>query len=148
MAGLETAVDQFPPDKRQLVNLRPEQVNPLTACDLGVEVVFLRDLPQRDQLVRRDLPCRDARHDGIRAVLLNVGQKAVVGVLQRCVRRRKHMVVPARRQDRRDGGLADIATQAPTVPLDQLVERGDAFPPDEVVQLLARVREMLAEVGV
>ena len=58
------------------------------------------------------------------------------------------MVVPARREDRRDGGLADVAAPAPAVALDQLVERGDALHADEVVELLAGVREVFAEVGV
>ncbi len=130
------------------MHLRAEQVNALATGDLGVQVVFLRDFAERDQLVRRDLSARYARHDRIRAVLLHVGQEVVVGVLQGCVRSGKDVVVPARREDRGDGRFADVATPSAAVRRDQRIERLDALDAHEVVELLAGVREVLAQVGV
>src|SRR3546814_7676973 len=65
---------QFLPDRRQLVDFRTEQVDTLATGDLGVEPVLLRDHADRDQLVGGDLAARHARHDRVRAVLLDVGE--------------------------------------------------------------------------
>ena len=148
VAGLEAGVDQFAPDEGQFVHLCAEQVDALAAGDLGVEVVFLGHLPQSDELVRRDLATGHARHHGIGAVLLHVGQEVVVGVLQRCVCGLQHMAVPTGREDGRHGGFADVAAAAAAMLLDQVLERGDAFDANEVVELLAGMWKVLAEVCV
>src|SRR5260370_827917 len=51
------------------------------AGDLGGEAEAGGDLAEHDQLVRGDLPAGDARHDGVAAVALDVGEELVVGVL-------------------------------------------------------------------
>src|SRR5512138_414259 len=81
MTGLETGVDQFFPDERELVHLRAEQIDALPARDLRVEAEFLCDAADRDQLVRSDLAAGYPRHDRVRAVLLHVREEVVVRVL-------------------------------------------------------------------
>jgi hypothetical protein len=60
----------------------------------------------------------------------------------------QHELVPARREDAGRGGLADVAAQALAVPGQQVVEAADLAHADQVVQLLARIREVLAQVVV
>ena len=83
----------------------------------------LRDLAEDDQLFRRDLAARHARHDRIGAVLLQVGEEMIVGVLQRRVPRIEDHLVPARGEDRGDRRLADVAAAAFAMLRDQLVKR-------------------------
>ena len=91
-------------------------------------------------------PASDARDDRIRAVALDVGHEAIVGVLQRPVLRRDDVLVPRRREDRRDGRLADLAATAAAVRGQRGVERLVLVKADQVVQLLAAVRKVLAQV--
>ena len=86
------------------------------AGDLGVEAELCRRLrPIAISCVGVISPAGDARDDRIRAVALDVGHEAVVGVLQRPVLRRDDVLVPRRREDRRDGRLADLAAPAAAV---------------------------------
>ena len=101
------------PDFRQLVDRRAEQIDPLAAGDLGVQVVLLGDDAQGDQLVGGDLAARHTRHHGVGAAALDVGEEAVVGVLDRGPL--DDALVPQARQDRGDGGLAGLAAVAPAV---------------------------------
>ena len=112
MARFEAGGDQFFPDERQLLDVRAEQVDALAAGDLGVEAVLLRDLADRDQAVGRDFAARHARHDRVGAVLLDVGEEVVVGVLQRRVLLLQHELVPARRENAGHGRFADVAAEA------------------------------------
>ena len=146
MAGLEPGGNQFFPDLRQLAQGGAEQVHPLAAGDLGVQVVFLGHFTQHDEFVRRDLTTRDTRHDGIGAVLLHVGHEGVVGVLQRYVIRGQNVLVPAGGQDRRHRRFADIAAMALAVLTDQSAEGANAIHLHNVEQLLAAVREVLAQI--
>src|SRR5690606_36131675 len=82
VTGFEAGINQFLPDQRQLIHARAEQINALTARDLGVELVLLGDAANHEQLVRRDFAARYARNDRIGAILLHVGQKVVIGILQ------------------------------------------------------------------
>src|SRR5262249_40662379 len=61
---------------------------------------------------------------------------------------REHELVPARGQYRADRGLADIATEPTTMAGEGGLERAQSTDADEGEQLLARVREMLTQVGV
>ena len=88
VAALEAGVDQFFPDVRQLMHRRAEQVDALSAGDLRVQTVLLRHLAQDDELVRRDFAARHARHHGVSAAALDVGQEAIVGVLNASSARR------------------------------------------------------------
>ena len=81
VAALEAGVDQILPDVRQLMGGGAEQVDALAAGDLRVEAVFAGHLAENDELLRRDLAARHARHHGIRAAALDIRQKAVVCVL-------------------------------------------------------------------
>src|SRR5712692_3521643 len=129
VTGFEAGVDQIPPDERQLLDARAEEVDALRACDLGVQAVLLRHLTEHYQLLWRDLAARHARHDRIGAVLLQVGEEAVVRVLQRRVPRLQDHLVPARGEDRGERGLADVATAAAAVPGDDDIETHELADP-------------------
>ena len=58
-----------------------EQIDTLAAGDLGIQAVLLGHLAQDDQFFRRDFATGHARDHRIRAAALDVGQEAVVGVL-------------------------------------------------------------------
>ncbi len=130
----------------QFVYLGAEEVDALAAGDLGVEVEFLRDLADGDELVGGDLAAGDAGHHRIRAVFLHVGEVVVVGVLEDCGVALEDEVVPAGGEDGGDRGLADVAAAAAAVLVDECLEALDPADAHEVVQLLARVGKMLAEV--
>ena len=76
---------------------------------------------------------------------LDVGEEAVVGVLERRVGWVEDALVPEARQDRRDGRLADLAAVPAAVRGDQGVERLDLLDHHDLIELLAAVREVLAE---
>ncbi len=147
MPGLEPGIDQSPPDRRQLLDPRAEHVDPLPAGDLGVQAELARHLADGDQAVRRDLPARDPRHDGVAAVLLHVGQEVVVGVLQDGLLAVEDVSELLAGQHRRDGGLADVAAASGAVPLDDLAERRELAGAHGVEQLGAVHREVLAQRG-
>src|SRR5690606_23484192 len=111
-----------------------------------VEAVLLGDSSERDELIGSDLARGDARHDGIGAVALDVGEIAVVRVLEAGVLLLEDVVVPRGREDRRDGRLADLTTLPAAMLADQVLEGANAPDAHEVIELLARVREVLAEV--
>ena len=99
MTGLETRCNELLPDLRQLAQSGSEQINPLAARDLGIQVVLFGHLAQHNQFVGGDLATGNARHNGIGAVFLHVGHKSVVGVLQRHVIGGQYVFVPAGRQN-------------------------------------------------
>ena len=145
MSRFEARIDQPTPDGRQLVDPGPEQIDPLTAGDLGVQAEVPGNLAQDDQPLGGDLAAGDARNDGVAAVLLDVGQEVVVAVLQRRLLAVEDVPLVEARQDRGDDGLADVAAAPRTVLLDQLGERRDAGHPDDVEQLRAGLAEVLAQ---
>ena len=102
--------------------------------------------PERDQLVGRDLAAGHARHDRVGAVALDVGEEAIVGVLQRQVLLVEHVLVPGRREDRRHRRLADLAAAPAAVARESSSNVFELVEPHQVIELLARVREVLAEV--
>jgi hypothetical protein len=116
----------------------------MAAGDLGVQAVFLRDLPDDDEFLRRDFAAGHARHHRIGAVLLHVRQVVVVGVLQRRVTLLEHELVPARGENRRDRRLADVAAESLAVFLDDCVEGLELANAHEVEQLLTCVWKMFA----
>ena len=102
----------------------------------------------RDEFLRRDLAAGNARHDRVGAVLLHVREEVVVGVLQRRLVALQHELVPARGEHRRDGRFADVAAHTSAVLVDQCVEGLHLADAHQVIQLLARVREVFAQVVV
>ena len=62
VTGFEARVDQAPPDLRQLLHPRAEQVDALPAGDFRVEPEVAGDLADDDELLRGDLAAGDARH--------------------------------------------------------------------------------------
>ena len=54
MARFESCIDQLAPDQGQLMDLRAQHIDALAAGDLGIEPILLRNLSDRDELLRRD----------------------------------------------------------------------------------------------
>lgn len=97
------------PDGRQVGLLRAEHVDALPAGDLGVQPVLGRDLADDDEALGRHLAAGHARHDREGAVALDVGEEAVVRVLEAVMPRLHDHLVVERRENRGDGGLAELA---------------------------------------
>src|SRR5471032_2396265 len=148
VAGFETGSDQFFPYQRQLLDARAKQINALAAGDLGVQAVLLGDHADGDQAIGRDFAAGHARHHRVGAVLLYIAEEVVVGVLQAGVSSFQHEVVPARGQDAGGDRLADFAAEALPMLRQQRAEAFDFADADQVVQLLARIGEVLADVVV
>ena len=148
VAGLESGGDQLFPDQRQLFHPCAKHVHARTARDLGVQPVLLRHLAHSDQPVGRDFAAGHAWHHGIGAVLLDVAQVVVVAVLQAGQFLLEHKLVPARREHAGRHGLADVAAHAFAVAGEQVFKSLDLAHAHQVVDLLARVREVLAKVVV
>ena len=146
MAAFKTGIDQKFPDVGQVLHLRAEQVDALGARNFGIQIIFLGDRPQGDQLFGRDFAPRNTGNHRVQAPPLHVRQKAVVGVLQRGVV--ENVVVPEARHDRRHGRLADFTSLPAAMLLDQFGERFVAFDFDNLEKFLARTREVLAQVAV
>ena len=145
VAGLEAGVDEPPPDRGQLLHPGAEEVDPLAAGDLGVEVEVAGDLADHDELVGGDLAAGDARDDRVGAVALDVGEVGVVGVLQLAGVGVEHVAVELAGQDAGDRRLADVAAAAGAVRLDDVVEAAVAVHRDHVEELLAGEPEVLAQ---
>src|SRR5437667_282125 len=146
VAALEAGVDERLPDVGQLLGARAEQVDPLPTRDLAVEVEALRHFAEDDQLLGRDLAARDARHDRVGTAALDVGEEAVVGVLDG--RMVQDEVVPRARQDRSHRRSAHLAAAAGAVAREERVEALHAPELHDLEQLLAREGEVLAQVAV
>lgn len=143
MTRLEPGSHQLLPNVRQLLQLRTEQVDALAAGDFGVQTVLFRHFSENDQFFGRDLAGRHARHYRVQAPALQIGQKAIVGVLNGRVI--ENVFVPQARQDRCDDGLAHFAAVALPVSLHHSIEAAVAFDFHHVEQLLAREGEVLAD---
>ena len=138
MAALEPRGDELFPDVGELLDARAEEVDPLATGDLGVEGVLLGDLTESDELIGGDLPGRHARHDRIGPVLLDVGEEAVVGVLEGPVALVEDGLVEYAGQDAGHRRLADLAAAA-------LAVLGDE--PGEGADRRARPRSGIAPAG-
>src|SRR6185437_7899039 len=143
---LEAGRDQLRPDEGQLVQACAEKIDALAARDLGVEPEAARHFADDDQLLGCDFASWYAGHDGVRAILLHVGEKVIVGVLQRGTVAGEHELVPTGSENGCDGGLADVAAESPAVLREQPVEGPDAGGANEMEELLPGVVEVLAEV--
>ena len=146
VSGFKPGLHQRLPDRRQLFQSGAEKIDTLSAGNFAVQAVAFRNLPDGNQPVGSHFPCGHARHDGVCAVLLDVGEVAVVGILQRQVRRFQQILVPAGGEHRSHQRLADLASVPLSVAADKLVKGADMVDAHEVVNLLARVREVLADV--
>ena len=145
MAGFHPLVDQSLPDLRQLLDTGTEQVDALTAGDLHVESEILGDGTYFDQLFGRDLTAGHPRHHRVGAVLLQVGQEMVVGVLQGGLFAVENVLAGSGGQDRGDGRLADITPDSGAVLGDQLGEGTDSGDPHDLEQFRTRLGEVLTQ---
>ncbi len=148
MTGFEACFNQLTPDFRQVVFLRTEQTDTLGTGDFGVQIKFAGDTAHCHQAFRGDFPAGRAWDHRVSTVFLDVGQEVIIGVLQRGVLRLEHVLIPAGGQQRTDGWFTHFTAVTLAVFLQQLVEGFDAFHADQVIQLLARVSEVLAQVVV
>ncbi len=94
VAALEARRDEFLPDGGQVADVCPEQVDALTARDFGVKAVLLGHGSNDDQLFGRDLTARNPWYHGVGTAFLNIGQKAVVGILHRSAAFFQDVLVP------------------------------------------------------
>ena len=142
VAALHAGGDHLFPDVGQLLHLRAEQIDALAAGDLGVQAVLLGDAAQGDELVGRDLAAGHARHHGVQPAALHVGQEAVVGVLQRLVRRDRGCSRSTGWPGSRPRPACRFRSRAPrAVAGEQLVERFDLLDLDDLEQLLPACRQ-------
>ncbi|MND98740.1 hypothetical protein D3C80_911040 [compost metagenome] len=144
--GLKSGFDHRLPDLRQLLQRCAKQVDALTAGNFTVQLIALGDLPDGDQPVSADFTGRHARNNRIRAVFLNIGKIAVVGVLERQMRRFEQIFIPARRQNRPNQRFADFAAMPLPVAGNQLFKGVDAIDAHQVVNFLTRVSEVFADI--
>ena len=146
MSGFKPGFHQRLPDFRQLFQGSAKQVDTLPAGDFAVEVIAFRNLADGDQPVCRHFPGGHARHDGIGPVLLDVGKIAVVGILQRQMCWFQQILVPAGGKHRPHQRLADLTSVPLPVATNQLVKGANMVNAYQVVNLLARVREVFADI--
>ena len=146
VAGFESRLGQLAPDCRELFQARAEQVDTLAAGHLTVQLIAFGDLADRNQTVRRHLSRRHARHHRIGAVFLNIGEVAIVGVLKRQMRRLQQIFIPAGGQYRGDQRFTDLAAVALSITGNQLFEGADMVDANQVIDLLARPRKVLADI--
>ena len=85
MTRLHSTINEFLPNIRKVLFPRTKHIDTLTARNLGVEVVLLRDGTDNDELLWGNLTARNSGNDGERAVPLDVGQESVVRILQTSV---------------------------------------------------------------
>ena len=145
LPGLEARLDQLLPDRRELIQPCPEEVDPLAARDLGVEPEVLRHPRDHGEFLGSDLAARDARHDRVRPVLLHVRECTVVGVLQRPSSRVQQVLTVLAGEDRAHDGLADVAAATASEPRERVLPTRQTEHADGLEQLLAGLVEMLAE---
>lgn len=85
MSGLKPGLHQRLPDFRQLLERGAKQVNTLPAGNFAVKAIAFRDLADGDQPVGGHFTRRHPRDDGVRSVLLNIGEKrSLVSCNGRC----------------------------------------------------------------
>src|SRR5699024_3954578 len=152
VTGFEAGIDQAPPDLGQLVQAGAEHADALGAVELQVQAVVLGHLSQHEQLLGGDLAGRHPGDHRVGAVLLDVGHHVVVGVLQRSQLLADRAVqLPGGRaergEDRCDHRPADRAAAPGAESGHDLGEGVLASVLDQLVQLSARHREVLAHGG-
>nr|VUD29742.1 Uncharacterised protein [Raoultella sp. NCTC 9187] len=87
--------NQLTPDFRQIVFLSAKHADTLRAGDFGVEVIFARDAARRPLAFRRDFAACGARDNRVGPVFLDIGEEAIVGLLQRRMLRFEDVLIPA-----------------------------------------------------
>ena len=146
MATLKSRFYEFFPDGRQVLNFRAEQVNTLTACNLGIEIVFSRNDSQHDQLLRSDFSARHPRNNGVSSISLDIGHETIITILQRLMFWLQDILVPQPGKNRGHSRLADLASLATISTVLQDFSKGrESTGLDDRKQFCARVAEMLAQ---
>ena len=145
VARLHPGVEDALPDLGQLLESGAEQVDALSAGDLGVQAEVLGDAAERDELRRRDLATRHPGNHRVRTVLLHVGQRVVVGVLGLALAGIEHVAVGAAGENRGHRRPADLAATAGAVCVQHRAPAAVPVDADEVEQALAGHLEVLAQ---
>src|SRR5690606_11750271 len=143
-----TGINQLPPDDRKVIQLRAEQVDSLPTCDFGIQIKLLGYLPEDNQFVGSDFATGNPRNYRIGSVLLHIGHKMVVGVLQVGQLVLHDQIVPAARHNGRDCRFTDITAKTLSMTAYQLIEATDFFDLDQVIELLTRMVKVLAQISV
>jgi len=148
MTGFKTSGDEFFPNIWELFLACPKEVNSLATGNLGVEVPFLGNGADGDEFVGSDFSSGNSRDDGVGAVFLHVGEKAVIGVLKSNVVIFKDVFIPAGGKDAGDGRFADFAAVTFAVFIQEFIKGVDLFHPDQAVEFLSGVGEVFTDVGI
>src|SRR5437870_2182463 len=69
----------------------------------------------------------------------------IIGILQRRVRLVQNVLVPGRSKDRSDSRLTNLTTKPLPIGMDKFAKGFDLLEANEVIQLLARVGEVFAQ---
>ena len=144
--GFKPGIHQFLPDGRKLLQACAKEIDTLTTGDFAVKLIAFGYLPDGNQPIRRDLAGRHTRHNGVGSVFLNIGEITVIGILQRQVRRFEQILIPAGGQNRPDQRLTHLAALPVTIAADQLRESANMIDAHQMMDLLARVREVFANI--
>jgi hypothetical protein len=145
VTALEASVDELLPNVGQVLDTSSEKIDSLSPSNLHVEIVLFGDLPECDELVGGDFAAGNSGDDWIEATPLNIGQESVVGILECRVLLLEYEVVVHAGEDRCDRWFANLAAVAKPVFFDKWIEGRNPFDGDDFEELLARVREMLAQ---
>ncbi|KAI6753308.1 hypothetical protein HG531_005477 [Fusarium graminearum] len=135
---LHTTSDKLTPDVQQILLLGTKQVNTLSTCDLGVQVILLSNLAYDDKFVGSDFTTGYTRHHRVGSITLDVTQETVVCVLKTVGRLVHNVSVPQRSHDAGHCGLAQLTTNSVLVISNlthDLVHRLKALDHDNVEQV-------------
>ena len=143
MSAFESSGDELGPDGRELIDTCAEEGDALSACDFAVEVKFLGDLSEYDEVLRCDFSAEYSWDYGVGAAALYVGEEAVVGILDGFVV--LNHVVPGAGEYRGYGWFTHFATVACTGVFEELFVGSDVFEFDDVCEFLTRECEVFAD---
>mmetsp|Transcript_146079 Transcript_146079/g.255040 ORF Transcript_146079/g.255040 Transcript_146079/m.255040 type:complete len:648 (-) Transcript_146079:564-2507(-) len=137
---------QIVPNRRQLMQLSPKEINTLTASDLGVQAILLAYVAENLQLLGVNFTTRSTWDHGIGSIPLHVAQRIIVGVLQNSKIWSLNVVVPSLSQNRGHSRLANFTAYSSPVLLDDSCKVCVALHHDDVADFLATHLEVLTEV--
>lgn len=147
MTALQPSIYQLLPNSQQILLPCTEHVDALPARDLAVQAILLSDAAYDNKLVGRDLAACHARNHRERAVALDVGEEAVVGILQLTHGLVHQVRVEQAGQDGGDGGFAQLTSEREGVLSASFHDVGEGFElldGDDVVKVCACVGDVRA----
>ena len=151
LSCLHAGIHQLFEDVWQVVNLGAVHAQALGSGDLGPQSVLLGRRGEGQEGVWSDVTTRTAWDHRVGARLLDVGQEAVVGVLDLITALAQCVVIPQASQDGSDHRLAELTAVIARASLahscQDVLEGLELFDLDDVKELPARVAEVSANPG-